>query len=69
MKPFLQRTWAQIDLDAIEYNYLKIREAVNSRAKICCVVKADAYGHGAVKLAALYQKLGAQYPILTKLCN
>ena len=27
MKPFLQRTWAQIDLDAIEYNYLKIRES------------------------------------------
>ena len=61
MKPFLQRTWAQIDLDAIEYNYLKIREAVNPKAKICCVVKADAYGHGAVTVANEYEKLGADY--------
>ena len=61
MKPFLQRTWAQIDLDAIEYNYLRIREAVNPKAKICCVVKADAYGHGAVTVANEYERLGADY--------
>ena len=54
------RTWAQIDLDNIEYNYSLIRERIG-KAKLCCVVKANGYGHGAVKLSALYEKLGADY--------
>ena len=29
--------------------------------KVCCVVKADAYGHGAVELAVMYEQLGADF--------
>ena len=54
------RTWAEIDLDKVEYNYSLIREHIG-KAKLCCVVKANGYGHGAVKLAALFEKLGADY--------
>lgn len=54
-----RRTWAEIDLDAIAHNYKEIRRA--TKAKICCVVKADAYGHGAVALAKEYEELGADY--------
>lgn len=46
-----QRTYAKIDLDAIEYNIDNILNKVNSRAKLLAVIKADAYGHGAVPIS------------------
>lgn len=59
MNGFRRRTWAQIDLDAAIHNYQQVRQATN--AKICCVVKANAYGHGAVQLARLYETLGTDF--------
>jgi alanine racemase len=41
-----QRTWAEVDLDAIEHNIKEIRKITNPDAQIMAVVKADAYGHG-----------------------
>lgn len=54
-----RRTWAEIDIDKAKYNYEIIRN--NTSSKICCVIKANAYGHRAVKLAQLYENLGADY--------
>ena len=50
------RVVSEINLDAIGYNIRKIREITDKNAKIMAVVKADAYGHGAVEVAkvALY---------------
>lgn len=45
------RTEAKIDLDAVEYNYNKTREKLPKGVKLLAVVKADAYGHGAVEIA------------------
>ncbi len=53
------RTWAEIDLDNIEYNYSLVRRQIGESVKLCCVVKANGYGHGAVKLAELFERLGA----------
>ncbi len=50
---------AEISLDAAAHNYLTLR--AKTTAKFCCVVKANAYGHGAAPLATLYEKLGADY--------
>lgn len=61
MSDYLKRTWAEINLDALEHNYSVIRNAVNPKAKICCVVKADAYGHGASFVARTFEKLGADW--------
>ena len=58
---FVKRTWAEISLDAIAHNYREIKRRVGTDAKLCCVVKADGYGHGAVELAQLYEELGADY--------
>lgn len=55
------RTWAQIDLNNVEYNYSLVKEKLARGVKLCCVVKANGYGHGAVKLASLFEKLGADY--------
>ena len=61
MKSTLKRTWAEIDLDALSYNYRKIREHIGQDVKFCGVVKADAYGHGAVIVSERLQSLGADY--------
>lgn len=59
MGAYLRRTWAEVDVDAIKHNYKVIRNAVDEQAQIMCVIKADAYGHGAVFLGKLYEKIGA----------
>ena len=58
---FLRRTWAEVSIDAITHNFEIIKKKIDGRAKICCVIKADGYGHGAVELAAVYEKLGADF--------
>lgn len=61
MESTLKRTWAEIDLDAIEYNYRAIRSRIGASVKFLGVVKADAYGHGSVRVAGLLEELGADY--------
>ena len=41
------RTYAAINLDNIGYNYNSVRNKVPGEVKVLCVIKADAYGHGA----------------------
>jgi len=61
MESTLRRTWAEIDLDAIAYNYNVIRQKIGSDVKFLGVVKADAYGHGSIQVGKLLQELGADY--------
>lgn len=61
MEKFLRRTWAEIDLDALAHNYKTLRERMGPKAKYLGVVKADAYGHGAVWVAKKLERLGADY--------
>ena len=56
----IKRTWVEVDLDAIEHNFKAIKSHIGE-TKICCVVKADGYGHGAKVLSKLYENLGADY--------
>ena len=43
---FLRRTWAEIDLDALDQNVSAIRTCLSDSTELLAVVKADAYGHG-----------------------
>lgn len=45
------RTWAEVDLDAIAHNMREIRRITDKNAQIMAVVKADAYGHGFMETA------------------
>ncbi|WP_250278403.1 alanine racemase [[Clostridium] colinum] len=51
-----ERVIAEINLDNIAYNMSNIRKNIDKKTKIMAIVKADAYGHGAVEVAktALY---------------
>ncbi|CEH32695.1 alanine racemase [Romboutsia lituseburensis] len=48
-------TWAEINLDNIRYNLKNIKKLLNEDTKVCAVLKANAYGHGAVKIAKLLE--------------
>ncbi|MHB1150919.1 MAG: alanine racemase [Eubacteriales bacterium] len=53
-------TAAEIDLGRLCDNYNKIKLAVSSN-RIICIVKADAYGHGAVRCSAALRACGADF--------
>jgi len=47
------RTWAEIDLGALSHNLRSVRERLGPGVGILSVVKANAYGHGAVRVAGV----------------
>jgi alanine racemase len=53
-------TWAEIDLDAIDFNVRAIKKYVGKSVKIIAVVKANAYGHGAVPVSRTALEAGAE---------
>ena len=56
-----KRTWAEISLGAIEHNYREMRAQLPAGCRFLGVVKADAYGHGAIPVAKLLESIGADY--------
>lgn len=62
----LKRTWANVDMDALAHNYHVIREHVGN-CKFLGVMKADAYGHGAVPVSHALVELGAEYLAVSNL--
>ena len=61
MESTLRRTWAEIDLDALAHNYKTLCAHIGPNVKFLGVVKADGYGHGAVQVSRVLEKLGADY--------
>ena len=61
MKRLEQRTWAEISLPNLEHNYRALRAMLAPGCRFLGVVKANAYGHGAVPVAKRLEKLGAEY--------
>ena len=69
MESTLRRTWAEIDLDALAHNYRRLRRHIGPDVRFLGVVKADAFGHGAVQVARTLQDLGRiiwRCPALTR---
>ena len=67
MESTLKRTWAEISLDNLTHNFETIRRQVGPKAKLLGVVKADAYGHGAVRVAKHLERLSAGYLAVSNL--
>ena len=61
MNDLTKRTWAEIDLSALRHNYHAIRNSLPRGCRFLGVVKADAYGHGALRVAKLLEEEGADY--------
>ncbi|WP_164742595.1 MULTISPECIES: alanine racemase [Caldicellulosiruptor] len=52
------RVWAEINLDNLIYNVNNIKEKISPNTQIMAVVKADAYGHGAIEVSRVLVKNG-----------
>lgn len=54
-------TWAVVSLPALTHNYVEIKKSVQPDAQLMAVVKADAYGHGALECARALESIGADW--------
>ena len=61
MNDLTKRTWAEISLGAIEHNYRAMRDELPEGCRFLGVVKADSYGHGAIRVSKLLEGLGCDY--------
>ncbi|MBR5913198.1 MAG: alanine racemase [Selenomonadaceae bacterium] len=52
---------AEINLGAIRHNFTEIRRHIQPTAKLCAVVKANAYGHGAIEVSKIAVECGADF--------
>ena len=54
-------TWTTINLSRLEYNFRSVVEFINRKIEYLAVVKADAYGHGAVRCARILAAAGVNW--------
>lgn len=59
MNGFWKRLWAEINLNNLLHNFNIVKQQIDDSTKVCCVVKANAYGHHAPKIAAVLENAGA----------
>ncbi|MBP5976946.1 alanine racemase [Brasilonema sp. CT11] len=56
-----QRAWVEINLSALSYNVKQVLRILSQHTQLMAVVKADAYGHGAVTVAQTVLEAGASW--------
>jgi alanine racemase len=54
-------TFGEVDLGALEFNYRQIQKRIPVGVRLLAVVKADAYGHGAIPVSLKLETLGVEY--------
>jgi alanine racemase len=60
-------TWAEISLGDLRHNFRVVQRHLGPGVEVCAVVKADAYGHGAVACARALEDEGARWQGVTSL--
>ena len=60
-------TWAEVSLAALRQNFRTVVKHTGAGVTVCAVVKADAYGHGAVECSRVLQAEGAKWLGVTSL--
>lgn len=58
---FYRPSWIEISLDNFIYNFFAIKKKLPPEVKILAVVKADAYGHGAIPLSRKFLTAGGEF--------
>ena len=56
MKPSFRKTWAEVDLNALEHNVRVLHDY--HQKELIAVIKANAYGHGDIMLARHLERIG-----------
>src|SRR5579871_4584113 len=60
-------TWADVSLTTLRQNFRTVQKHVGKGVTVCAVVKADAYGHGAVECSRALESEGAKWLGVTSL--
>jgi len=60
-------TWAEVSLTSLRQNFRIVQKHVGGNVTVCAVVKADAYGHGAVECSRALEAEGARWLGVTSL--
>jgi alanine racemase len=60
-------TWAEVSLATLRQNFRTVQKHVGTKVTVCAVVKADAYGHGAVECSHALEAEGARWLGVTSL--
>ena len=60
-------TWAEVSLSTLRQNFRTVQKHVGANVTVCAVVKADAYGHGAVECSRALEAEGAKWLGVTSL--
>jgi len=60
-------TWAEVSLTTLRQNFCTVQKHVGAKVTVCAVVKADAYGHGAVECSRALETEGARWLGVTSL--
>ena len=60
-------TWAEVSLSTLRQNFRTVQQHVGRNVTVCAVVKADAYGHGAVECSVALEAEGAKWLGVTSL--
>jgi len=61
MEALPHRSWVEISRSRLASNFHAVRRLVGPRTEVVCVVKADAYGHGAVEVSRVLTGEGAEW--------
>ena len=59
------RIWAEVDLDAVEQNFAATKMHLPDHTKILVTVKANGYGHGAIRIAKLLEGKADYFALAT----
>jgi alanine racemase len=59
------RAYAEVNLAAIGHNIAEVRKNVGRDVRICAVIKADAYGHGAVEVGRYLESAVEYFAVAT----
>ena len=65
----VSRTRMEVFTDALRHNFEVVRFLAGRKRDIIAVIKADAYGHGAVRAARLYRENGCGRFAVARLCE
>ena len=56
-----RHTWAEVDLDAVRYNFRQVKKLIEKGTSLLVVVKGNAYGHGILEVSKALQSVGADF--------
>ena len=60
-------TWAEVSLGTLQQNFREVQRHIGPGVTVCAIVKADAYGHGAVECARALEQEDARWFGVTSL--